>query len=260
MDPIFVFFDIGGAVLLAWWLYKTLAPTHHLYRHWRWRSVVLIALAVSIALIYYVLRRWASYDVIDNPYYIIGYLALGLLWISGATKVSTALADIRFQQDVRDRNNAAAALAIGGLLVGNAAAYAGANVGDGPGFHVVFFSALLSVSAVCGSVWVLAAFSDGEERITVDHDFGAALRLAALAVAVGIIAGRGAAGDWVSIEATVRDFAAVGWPVLPMIGAAIVNERASPPGYADASPLRSVGFAVIFIALAVAYVSGLEAP
>jgi hypothetical protein len=81
--------------------------------------------------------------------------------------------DIRFRQDVRDRNNFAAAIAIGGLLLGSAIAYAGGNIGDGPGFHVVVFSALLSTATVYSSVWVLALVSDAEERVSVDHDVGA---------------------------------------------------------------------------------------
>ena len=260
MDPIFVFFDLGAAALLVWWLVKLLRPTHHVYRHWRWRLTIAGGLAASLGAIFFVLTHWASFDVVDDAYYVIGYLSLGLLWITAATKVQAAVADIRLQQDVRDRNNWAAAITLAGLLLGNAAAYAGGNIGDGPGWHVVLFSALLSLTAVTVSMWLLAAFSDGEERITVDHDAGAALRIAALAIAVGIIAGRGAAGDWVSVEATIRDFVAVAWPIVPLVVVAIANERLTPPAYAEVSPWRSLIFAAAAILVAGAYVDGLGVP
>jgi hypothetical protein len=40
-----------------------------------------------------------------------------------------------------------------------------------------------------------------------------------------MILGRAVAGDWVSAEATIRDFAAMAGPVLPLAAAAVVVER-----------------------------------
>ena len=256
-DPIFMFFDAAAVAVLLWWCYKLLAPTHHATGHWPWRVTLLTALVVSVGTILFVLESWASFDVVDDPYYILGYLSLGVLWISMSAKFLGIFADIRFQQDVRDRNNLAAALTIGGLLTGSAAAYAGGNIGDGPGPSVVMFSAILSTTVVYGSAWLMATFSDGEERITVDHDLGAAVRMAAVAIAVGIIAGRGAAGDWVSAEGTVADFVEVTWPVLPLVVAAIANEKLSPPNYSEVGLGRSVVLAAVVIAGAVYYVNAL---
>jgi hypothetical protein len=143
-QPFFILFDAAAVVVLGWWLWKLLTPTHHFVQHWRWRLALLLALALSIVSILFVLRTWASFDVVADPFYIVGYLCLGIVWISLSAKVLHGFADIRFRQDVRDRNNFAAAIAIGGLLLGSAIAYAGGNIGDGPGFHVVVFSALLS--------------------------------------------------------------------------------------------------------------------
>ena len=182
-DPIFIVVDIAAVVVLAWWLFRSLAPTHHFLGQWRWRSALLSALGLSLAAIYFVLTTWASFDVVDSTFYVVGYLSLGLIWISISSRVLSSFADIRLQQDVRDRNNLAAAVAIGGLQVGSAVAYAGGNIGDGPGFHVVVFSALLSTLTVYGAAWVIALVSDGEERISVDHDLGAAIRLAGVAIA-----------------------------------------------------------------------------
>ena len=254
-DPIFIVFDIAAAVLIAWWLYKVFAPTHHVYRQRRWRVAILGALAASAVAILFVLRNWASADVVDDPYYIVGYLSLGIIWITASAGLLARFADIRFQQDVRERNNLAAAIAIGGLLVGSAIAYAGGNIGNGPGFHVVIFSALLSTFTVYASVWALALASEGEERITVDHDVGAAIRVGAVAVGVGIIAGRGAAGDWVGMEATVKDFAWAAWPAVLLVVGAIANERVTPPNYSEASAVRSVVFAILFVGSAVIYVA-----
>src|SRR5262245_5009173 len=110
MDALFIVFDAGAAVLLVWWLVKLFRPTHHVHGHVRWRAALLLALAASVAGILYVLTSWASFDVVDAPYFIVGYVSLGLLWITGAAKLQTAMADVRLQQDVRDRNNFAAAV------------------------------------------------------------------------------------------------------------------------------------------------------
>jgi hypothetical protein len=255
--PIFVLFDVAGFAVLGWWLYKLLSPTHHFVQHWRWRAALLGSFALSLAAILFVLTTWASFDVVGDPFYVIGYLSLGVVWISVSAKVLNGFADVRFQQDVRDRNNLAAAVTIGGLLLGSAIAYAGGNIGDGPGFHVVIFSALLSTTTVYGSAWVLALVSDGEERVSVDHDLGAAIRFAALAVAAGIVAGRAAAGDWVSTEATLRDFISVAWPVAALVIVSVIMERRAPPAYAERSLAGSALFAATLVAAAGAYVSSL---
>jgi len=260
VDEIFVLFDIAAVVLLGFWLFILLRPTHHLHRAWRARVTVVAALALSLAIIVYVLLHWASFDVVGDPYYVLGYLSLGLLCIIGATKAQSVVADVWLQQDVRDRNNLAAGVAFGGLLLGNAAAYAGGNVGDGPGWYVVLFSVLLSVGAVTASIGLFAAWSDGEERITIDHDVGAALRLAAVAIGAGVIAGRAAAGNWVSVDATTREFIAVAWPIVPLVGAAIAHERLTPPVYAETGDLRSFAFAAVVVAGACGYVSQLGPP
>jgi hypothetical protein len=260
VEPIFVLFDVAAAALLVIWLVKLLRPTHQLFHAWRARLAVAVALLIGIGVIAYVLTHWASFDVVDDPYYVIGYASLGLLWLTGATMLQALVADVRLQQDVRDRNNLAAGIALGGLLLANAAAYAGGNVGDGPGWQVVLFSVSLSIGTVTAAMGLIAATSDSEERITIDHDVGAALRFAAVAIATGVIAGRAAAGDWVSMEDTARDFAAVAWPVVPLVVVAVVNERMAPPGYADPNALRSILFVAIVIGMVFAYVDGLGTP
>lgn len=256
-QPFFIVADIGGVAVLGWWLYKLLSPTHHFEQHWRWRIALLAALALSVAAMLFVLTNWASFDVVDDPFYIIGYLCLGLIWISLSSKVLHGFADVRFRQDVRDRNNLAAAVTIGGLLLGSAIAYAGGNIGDGPGFYVVVFSALLSTATVYAATWILALVSDGEERVSIDHDLGAAVRFAALAISAGIVAGRAAAGDWVDAGSTVRDFAASAWPVAILVVATVVMERRSPPGYAVNTVVGSALFGVALIGGAAIYVDSL---
>jgi len=139
-------------------------------------------------------------------------------------------------------------------VLGSAIAYAGGNIGDGPGFHVVVFSALLSTATVYSSVWVLALVSDAEERVSVDHDVGAAVRFAALAIAAGLVAGRAAAGNWVDTESTLIDFAQVAWPVAFLVAASVVAERRSPPVYVAGSTTGSSLFAAGLIAMAGVYV------
>ena len=253
----FVFFDLMGIVLLLVWISKILSPTHHLNNRWQWQAVMLISILASISIILCVLLRWASFDVVDSEFYIIGYLNFGIAWISLSAGFLGIFTDIRFQQDVRDRNNLAAAIAIGGLLIGSAIAYAGANIGDGPGFHVVIFSAFLSTVTVYGAAWALAGFSDGEERISVDHDIGAAMRLAALVISVGIISGRSVAGNWISVDETIHDFMEMAWPVLPLCIAAILCEKTTPPNYSGVGQAQSIALGLGYIGAAIAYVATL---
>jgi hypothetical protein len=130
---------------------------------------------------------------------------------------------------VLERRNGAAAWAIAGAFVALTLCFAGGNIGNGPGWWVVVFAAGLSTMSFFGLWFAFEALARPSRAITLDRDLAAGLRLAGLLIAMGIILGRGVAGDWVSVSATIRDFAIHAWPALPLVALAVIVERLMPP-------------------------------
>lgn len=256
-EPYFLFF-MGGAVVVAyWWLAKAWMPSNGVLRIYGWRYVLTASLLASTIVLLIVLRTWASWDVVGSAYYTFGYLGMGVVWVFLSVKFLGIFVDIRLQEDVREHNNLAAAVLVAALAFGTTLAFAGANVGNGPGWWVVVFCAALSTILVYGVAWSVAVFTDAEERITVDHDMATAIRLGAALIGTGLIAGRAVAGDWVSAGATVTDWAAVGWPVVIIAVAAALIERATPPWYLTNTLPQSILMAVAYIGAAALYVTSL---
>ena len=107
---------------------------------------------------------------------------------------------------------------------------------SGPGWWVVVFAAGLACVALFAAWMLFEAVSGISESVTVDRDPSAGVRLAGFLIACGLILGRGVAGDWVSAEATVRDFGLAAWPVLLLVIAAVVVERVARPTHTTARP------------------------
>jgi hypothetical protein len=137
-------------------------------------------------------------------------------------------------------------------------AFAGANVGTGPGPDAVIFSARLSTIALFG-FWAVLEFSfHVSERITIDRDLGGGLRLAGSLAAAGLISGRAVAGDWVSMGSTVHDFVIWELPAIVPLAMALAFEcacRRSDEKNAAAHALRSGALpALALLASGVAWV------
>ena len=183
---------------------------------------------LAAALLWVVLRKAASLDVRDDPRYLTFYIVLGAAWV-GVWIRFLAMTGISTRDDVVERSNGSAAMAIAGAMLGITLCYAGGNIGNGPGWWVVVFSAGLACVALFAA-WMLFETASGiSEAVTVDRDPSAGLRLAGFLTACGVILGRGVAGDWVSAEATVRDFGLAAWPVVLLVIAAVVVERVARP-------------------------------
>ena len=183
---------------------------------------------VCIALLWLVLRTVASYDVVDDARYLLLYTILGLAWLGVAIRFA-AFAGVSMRDDVLERRNGAAAIALGGAMLGITLAFAGGNIGDGPGWWVVVFSAFLSTGALFVSWLLLDALTGVSDSVTVERDRASGFRLAGFLTAGGIVFGRAVAGDWVSTAATVRDFLAYASPMLVLLLLAAAIERGTRP-------------------------------
>lgn len=198
---------------VAWALWLVGARSAQGIRHGRGLHVIASALTLSALLIIGVLKTVASFDVIDDVGYQFMYLVLGLAWLRVAEAAFT-FAGVSARDDAIERGNGAAAIAVAGALVGAAFCYVGGNIGDGPGWWVVVFSAALSTLTSLVLWIVLTLCSPVVDAVVIDRDRATGARLAGFLIAIGLVLGRGVAGDWTSATQTIADFAIV----LPLAG------------------------------------------
>ena len=223
-DEIFAFVACLLVALLTWggWAWVSVA-----HRSLRGFSPVLMAplLAVPLSglLLFGVLIRFASHDVRDDGLYIAFYFVMG----AAGTGLAVALLDrlgLSLRDDVVERRNPAACLACAGAFPGLTLAFAGGNIGDGPGWWVVVFSSGLSVGTVLAGWLLVDRIAQVGEAIVVDRDVAKGLRMGGWFLAMGAITGRAAAGNWVSAEATSMDFLRVATGAFALIPLAAVGE------------------------------------
>jgi hypothetical protein len=265
MSPDELMVTIGSGLfgLVGWiaWAVQLFSPARTAAQRRSVRGLVVAALA-GVAIIIVVLFTWSASDVRNDPAYLAMYTLLGLAWLR-IGELFFVLAGISSRDDVVERRNAAAVPAIGGALVAIACCYAGGNVGEGPGWWVVVFSAALSTAALV-ITWIVYNQTTGIfETVTIDRDRAAGIRLGGFLVACGLVLGRAVAGNWVGAGQTLADFARLGWPVVPLLGAAIALERtAQPTPERPDVPVLAFGLApaAMFIIAAAAYLVWLGLP
>jgi len=170
----------------------------------------------SFAIILFTLKVLASFDVVDSPLFITFYVVLGFVWLHFSLYCMFRFFDLSWIDDVMIMNNKSALTAIAGGALGSVFIYAGANIGDGPGWWCVIFAGGLGLMT-----WILlgvgiARTNEMSERITVERDLGCGIRFGSYLLASGIILGRASGGDWTSFYMTVVEFYDVydRWPVL----------------------------------------------
>jgi len=256
-DEVFALLLAGGLALWTWvgWYLSTVSVSR-LGAPAPGKATISWWPLVCAVVLFAVLKTASSFDVRDDVVYLIFYMVLGAGWL-GVTLKLLPVAGISPRDDILERGNGAAVPAVAGALLGFTLCFAGANVGDGPGWWVVVFSAL-TASATLAALWLLFDRWTGvSETITVERDAAAGLRLGALLTAAGLILGRAVAGDWVSAIATWRDFVAFGWPVVVLFATATIVERSLRPTPDNPSRrLATAGIApaALFLAAAIAYV------
>jgi len=178
--------------------------------------------------LFIILRTVASFDVVNDVRYIYMYLVAGLAW-TGMSRLAFGWFGIANRDDIRERRNPAAVPAVSGALVAVALCYAGGNIGDGPGWWVVFFAATIACAGLAIAWGLLEKLTHISDAVTIDRDVAAGWRLGSYLIGCGLILGRSVAGDWVSVGATIADAAEVAWPVLVLLVLAVVFERWARP-------------------------------
>lgn len=250
-----------GPGLWVWWLYRLSGLRAQSARP-SGLGTLCATLVGCGAVIFAVLKTAASHDVRDAPAYLFMYVVLGLAWLRLA-ELFFAYLGVSTRDDVVERRNGAATLAIAGALLGVACCYAGGNVGDGPGWWVVVFSAGLATLGLCAAWLLHGSLSHANDAVTIDRDPAAGLRLGAFLVACGLVLGRSVAGDWISAGATIIDFAR-GLPAVAILlaAAALVEKFARPTPERPRAPLMSHGLlpALLYVGLAAVLVAAFGWP
>lgn len=188
------------------------------------RLILFLAPIAAATSLYYVLTKFASFDVKDSSAYLFFYMVVGAAWTAGALHLFP-FRGLSPRDDVAERGNSSAAWAIAGCLIGVTWAFAGANIGDGPGWWVVFFCAGLSTIGFFLLWTLINQFGSTIEAIVVDRDVATGIRFGGLMLSIGMILGRAAAGNWVSSAEAVEVFIKVGWPSLLLGLGGIIFER-----------------------------------
>ena len=187
------------------------------------RTLLRLLPVCALIIILYTLNTLASFDVVDSFAYKLLYALIGVAWLNLGMFLMFYLLDISWIDDALNMHNPAAALTIFGGGMGLTLIYAGANVGDGPGWWCVFLAGGLGLIAYFALCMIANSITKAFRRITVDRDVLCAVRTGAYTASSGIILARACAGDWTSFSMTVIEFG-VGWPALILTAAFVLFE------------------------------------
>lgn len=203
-----------------------------------------------------VLLTQSSPDVRSNAEWIAGYTIGGAVWLQLGLLLLSLLG-VAARDDVFERQNSAAAWVVYGVMIGTTFCYAGSNIGSGPGPEVVLFCAVLSTAFLFAFWFVLERAFQLADRITIERDESTGIRVCGWIASLGLIFGGAVAGDWVSVEGTIRDFFRYAWVAPLFLFAAMVIEvlfkRSKASGISH--PSTSAILAFIYFAAAAVYVA-----
>ena len=242
-----------GPVAWMWWIAR--ASTIAGFRAGR-NFVLKLAgvIVLCVILIERTLRWGAADDVRDAPQYMLMYALLGWAWLWVAGRGFSMLG-LSARDDLLERRNAAAVPAWVGAMIGVTFCYAGGNIGNGPGWWVVVFSAALATAGLGAAWFVLGEKLRVMDAVTIDRDPAAGWRLGGFLAAAGVICGFGVTGDWVNVPATVVEFVARIWPLFPIgIVAALIERAARPTPQRPRANLMAAGVVPAFLYVTTAVV------
>lgn len=222
-----VFLVLAFFLALVLWsrFYKLLFQVHSFRPNKTHRTLLAVLPGACVLFIAVVLWRWGSSDVRSSAGWVFLYTMGGAAWLVLGLYL-LALLGVGVREDVIERQNSAAAWLVHGTLIGAALCYAGSNFGSGPGAEVVIFCAFLSTVCLFGFWFFLERIFRLADKVTVERDEGTGIRAGGWMLSLGLIFGGAVAGDWESLEGTVRDFIHYAWVAIVFLVAAVAIEWA----------------------------------
>ncbi len=223
-----------------------------LYQRLDHTLLLLVPVLCGIGLVH-ILKTYADSFVRAEPVYQLFYGLWGVSWV-GFGKWLLPYLGFSVRDDGLERRNTAAATAVSGAFIGLTAAYAGGNIGDGPGWGVVALCVITSTVTFFLAWITLEYLTQISETITVERSMAAGIRLAALLIVLGVILGRSVSGNWIDFTEFVLSFVIRAWYVIPLVLAAVVIEAVSRPTVEHPRPsaiVYGVVPALAYIALSV---------
>jgi len=221
------------------------------------RGLMGVAPLGATAVLLLVLLTLSSSDVKDSLVYVTFYLLMGIAWL-GIAILFMPFAGLSARDDALERRNPGAAFAVSGALIGLMLCFAGGNIGNGPGWWVVVYSAGLATVGLF-ILWIgLQVLTQISDSVTIGRDAAAGLRLGGFLIAAGLVLGRAVAGDWYGYGETIVDFVRFGWPVLVIaIVAALAELLLRPTVQRPFGPVLTFGLlpASFYVGLALLIVS-----
>lgn len=214
-----------GSIGLNVWLYGPLLnlPGHQSRKPHLLDLLPMVLLLAYAAGLWLLLTYGADIYVRNSILWRIFYVLLGGVWISLSVKLFAGLG-LDLHAAVVDRRHLPEACAAAAAVLASGLGFAGANLGDGPGWWGVVYTAALATAALVLCWCLLATFTPIRQRALLDRDPAAAARLSGELIALGLVFGRAAAGDWTSVTATNFEFAEIAWPALPALVLMVLGE------------------------------------
>jgi uncharacterized membrane protein YjfL (UPF0719 family) len=187
------------------------------------RWVFILCVAASLMMIASALHLWGAAEIRSDTSEVCFLTFVGAVWLIFSTKLFSWLG-LSFHDDVVERRNPAALVALCGALMSVGVIYAGGSLGEGPSYFNNFFSAALGTVGLL-LLWILIELGANVSRsITEERDLASGIRICGFLLATGLLLGRAVAGDWHSEAATVRDLIHDGWPAMVLCVFAVVIE------------------------------------
>jgi uncharacterized membrane protein YjfL (UPF0719 family) len=219
------------------------------------RWVFGICLAVCLGIIAVGLDLWGAVEIRASPGTVLVLTLIGAFWLVVVINLFSWLG-LSFRDDVVERRNVAALVALCGAVMAVSLLYTGGNLGEGPSYLENFFSAGLGTAGWL-VLWILLELGTKISiSIAEERDLASGLRLGGFLLATGLLLGRAVAGNWESEVATIWDFFHDGWPAAALCTIALPIETfARPSRRRPFPPWMSFGFlpAVFYLALASAW-------
>lgn len=234
-----------AACSLAFRFYRKLSETSRFERDARPRRALALTPVALLVLIGVALRLGADVQVRSSYQYQALFVVVGGAWLFAVLRL-LPIFGLSAEADVAARGNRAALTAILGAQLGACLCYAGANLGAGDTIWTTLGPAALAAALFLGAWFLHELIARAFEAVAIEHDLEAGVRLGGFLTAVGLLAGRAAAGDWVSHDATARDFGSACVPIGLLTVAAAGVHRAR-VAYGARAPLAGGAFATVYV-------------